>query len=436
MLLKAGTARTIITPPVGLELAGWGFGPSVGILDDLEAQALVLERAGERVAIVTTDLIGLSADLVQAVRQRVETALGIPAHNVLLSASHTHSGPATAFYRHWGQIDDDYMRILASHLAGLVAMAQRNLAPARLGIEQGCAEGAGANRRTAGGVTDPAVPVVRIDHLDGRPIAVLWNYACHPVSLHSYQNLISPDYPGYARSAIRGVLGQEVVVMFTLGAAGDINPASFLWKQNTPQRSWALGAGLGCEVAKTALGIDPSADPGTEAVLRVAQCSVGLPLEPLPSPDELRAIQDKAAADAVALKAQGGAWDDIANAEVDRDWAGEALHVLASGHLQQQQPCQLQAIRLGDAVLLALPLEVFVETGLAIKNDSPARLTVISANTNGALGYLPTRAAYQGEDYTNPRGRAPKVYGLYAFSQEAEPVVRQAAADLVASLFR
>jgi hypothetical protein len=222
-----------------------------------------------------------------------------------------------------------------------------------------------------------------------------------------------------------------VVVLFTLGAAGDINPAHFMWQANAPRRSWEMGAAMGCEVAKTALGIMPDADP----VLRVAQSSVELPLEPLPGPDEVCAIRDRGAARAQELRRQGRPWDEIAVPLVDRDWAEEAVRELAAGRAQRTQPCEIQAVRLGDAVLVAAPLEVFVETGLAIKGASPAAVTVISSNSNGALGYLPTREAYEGEDYTNPRGNAFKVYGLYAFAPGAEPAVRRAAGEVIAGLF-
>lgn len=432
MTFRAGCARIVITPPIGLELAGWGFGPSAGILGDLEAQALVVESDGQQAAIVTADLIGLGGGLVQAVRQRVEAALGIPAGNILLSASHTHSGPAAAFYRHWGEMDQAYLRVLESHLAGLVGLAQRNLQAAALGAGLGQAPGLGVNRRRNDGPTDPAVPVVRIDNAEGWPMAVVWNYACHPVSLHSYGNLVSPDYPGYARAAVRSLLGADVAVLFTLGAAGDINPASFRWKQNTPRRSWEMGTALGCEVARTALHIVARPDP----VVRCAMHSVELPLEPLPPAADLRAMRDAAAAAAAEMRSQGRAWEDIANAEVDRDWAAEALQALASGAEQPAQPCEIQTIRLGDAALAALPLEVFVETGLAVKQAAPAGIAVVCANTNGALGYLPTADAYQGDDYTNPRGRAPRVYGLQAFAPGAEPAARQAASEAVASLFK
>ena len=77
----------------------------------------------------------------------------------------------------------------------------------------------------------------------------------------------------------------------------------------------------------------------------------------------------------------------------------------------------------------------FAATGLRIKAASPTPLTLICTNSNGQLGYLPTRDAYQGEDYTNPQGLAPKVYGVYAFSEAAEPLFRERAGALLEELF-
>jgi hypothetical protein len=98
-------------------------------------------------------------------------------------------------------------------------------------------------------------------------------------------------------------------------------------------------------------------------------------------------------------------------------------------------PCEIQAIRLGRAALLALPLEVFAETALAIVARSPAAVTLICSNSNGGVGYLPTADAYEARDYTNPQGLVPKVYGLYALASGAEPLVRRAASQALAALF-
>lgn len=431
MTLKAGAARVIVTPPVGVELSGYAFGPSVGILDDLEAQALVMESAGGRAVFVTADLIGFCPELIAGVRRRVEASLGIPGHRVLLAASHTHSGPATVFLRHWGAFDEVYLRSLESQLVGLVAMAQNNLEEACVGMGMGHVDHISENRGVAHGLIDPAVPVLRFDSLTGHPIAVFYNYACHPVSLHNYKNLVTPDYPGYARSVVRDVLDQDVVVMFILGAAGDINPRGFVPGQTTPQRSRQIGAILGCEVAKIALGLHPQ----SEVTLRVERTVVNLPVEPLPPPSELRAMRDQFEAEAVKRGAEGQPLSDVAEAEIRRDWASEALREWESGKVQRSRACEMQGIRLGDAVVVGLPLEVFVETGLAIKQAFPTTLIFISSNSNGALGYLPTKDDYEVEQhYTNPQGLAPKVYDLYAFSPEAEPLARREVVQLIEAL--
>ena len=431
MAFKAGAARVVITPPVGVELTGYGFGPSVGILDDLEAQALVLEQRAEVVVLVTADLLLVGDELVAGVRRRVQEALGIPGERVLLTASHTHSGPATAPLRQWGVMDADYLRNLESQLVGLAALAQRNLQEARVGVGLGRLENISENRRRKGGPIDPEVPVLRVDNCEGEPLALLFNFGCHPVSLHSYRNLISPDYPGYARAVIRGVLGPNVVAMFALGAAGDSNPAGYAAGQTTPRRSRQIGAILGCEVARVALGLETRPDPE----LRVKRTMVELPVVPLPPEAELRAFREQFAAQAARWRAEGRPFAEVSVAEIKRDWVQDALSAWEAGTTQGSRPCEIQGIRLGGAALVSMPLEVFAETSLAIKQGSPASPTFLCSATNAALGYLPTRDVYEVEDYTNPQGLAPKVYGLYAFASGAEPLARETANELLRSLF-
>jgi hypothetical protein len=251
------------------------------------------------------------------------------------------------------------------------------------------------------------------------------------VSLHSYRNLISPDYPGYARSVVRQVLGADVVAMFALGPAGDINPAGYVAGGTTPPRSRQIGSILGCEVAKVALDPTYQDDP----LLRVALTVVDLPVEPLPDLAELDPMRDHWAAEAERMATEGLPWTRVSEAQIKRDWATDAIAAQRSDKAQQTVPCELQAIRLGSAALLALPLEVFAETALAIVGASPAAVAFVATNANGGVGYLPTADAYAGRDYTNPQGLAPKVYGLYALSPSAEPRIREAAPKLLHTLF-
>jgi hypothetical protein len=189
-------------------------------------------------------------------------------------------------------------------------------------------------------------------------------------------------------------------------------------------------------VAKLALGVESRPDEALQVVHR----EVDLPVEPLPPPSELETARKQSATEAARRRKAGAPYRDVAEAEIQRDWASEALQAWEKGPLQTSRRCEMQGLRLGDAAILALPLEVFVETGLAIKQAglaAGASVTIVSSNSNGALGYLPTQDAYDTEgDYTNPQGVAPKVYDLYAFSPQAEPTIRQQADQLIRTLYR
>jgi hypothetical protein len=96
--------------------------------------------------------------------------------------------------------------------------------------------------------------------------------------------------------------------------------------------------------------------------------------------------------------------------------------------------CELAAARIGSSAVLTAPLEVFTETGLAIRRASPFAVTIIATNSNGGVGYLPAADAYRSPDYTNPEGLAPKIYGIHALAPEAEPLFRSRSIALLKEL--
>jgi hypothetical protein len=450
MPLVAGISSIVITPPVGVELAGYSFGASQGILEDLEAHVLLLTHGPQendqgRLVLITADLLTFGAEFTARVRRRVEAETGIPGGQVILAASHTHSGPTTVHFRQWGLMDEAYVRSLEDALVGAVRMARNNLKEARLGWGCGKVESIGENRRGKA-VLDPAVPLLRVDDLDGKARVVLMNYACHPVSLHSYRNLFSPDYPGYMRQVMKEVLGKQVTVLFTLGTAGDINPKGYRPRTFTPERSRWMGKILGCEAAKVALESAPEilaapevlAVPGAEnpveAELRVASQKVELPVVPLPSATELETLHRQFCERIEQLNQAGEGWEEIARWEIQREWAEDGLREWQAGGVRSSVTCEITAARLGGMRFLAAPMELFSETGLAIKAAFPGETVLICSNANGALGYLPTQDAYLEQDYTNPEGLAPRVYGLYALAEEAEGVFRQEAVRLLSGV--
>ncbi len=131
---KAGVAVANITPPVGVDMTGFGGRPSgaIGIHDDIFAKVLVLDDGNQQLVIVTSDLLSLDFDLVQRIRELIEANIGIPPENVMLNSSHTHSGPATITLRGLGERDEDYVDVLVKKIAGATQEAYHSPLKVRL----------------------------------------------------------------------------------------------------------------------------------------------------------------------------------------------------------------------------------------------------------------------------------------------------------------
>lgn|GEM_PF-2275386 len=283
----------------------------------------------------------------QAVQQPVVVGaqraaeLSLPGERLLVSASHRHSTPTARPLRQWGQVDQAYQLFLEAAILGAVKQARGVAVEARLGYGLGQAATISANRRGLDGPIDPAVPVLVFHRRDATPaewnadeepptetavgprLAVLYNFACHPVSLHSYRNLLSPDYVGYTRAALQALLADDPVSLFTLGACGDINPARFYFRRTTPRQAQRVGAVLGCEVAQVAL--DPQLVE--QPTLRLKSVVVDLPLAPLPAPAELERHQRDFAQQTAEALAAGKPLVEASVLEIQRDWAADALAV-------------------------------------------------------------------------------------------------------------
>ncbi|MEN6547864.1 MAG: hypothetical protein ABFE07_17650, partial [Armatimonadia bacterium] len=230
--LKAGAASVVITPPVGVDLCGFGAreGASVALHDDLYAGALYLE-SNLPLLIMTCDLIGIDDASVAEIRQEISALTAIPAGNIMIGCSHTHSGPATPCIRSLGKVDQEYFAVLKRKLIGLGKMAFDQRQPAALGyLREPVA--VGINRRTVkagqmiigrndAGVTAPWADVISVDTMEGKPIARYFVHAAHAVTLSGLD--ITADWPGYARRAVEAIYGEGCVAMFGQGCCGNIN---------------------------------------------------------------------------------------------------------------------------------------------------------------------------------------------------------------------
>ncbi|MBA7713984.1 Neutral ceramidase [subsurface metagenome] len=211
--LKAGVAKDIITPPIGTSLAGYAFEkkPSIGIHDELYVRAIVLEQGKTRVALAVCDVLGFERSTVEKVRRMVEEKTGIPHQNVIVAATHTHSGPAGLFeFKEYKNVfasssaaytgekfDRSLVEILVRKIAGAIQRATYQMQEVQVGTLIGRVEEIGKNRRDPTYVNDPDVPITLIEGTDG-PLSILYSYACHPTVMHQDNRLISADFPGFS----------------------------------------------------------------------------------------------------------------------------------------------------------------------------------------------------------------------------------------------
>jgi len=416
--VRAGVARVTVTPPIGIPMFGFaGRGPAGGIHDDLTATALVLEGPQarlngdaqdpgvSRLAVIACDLLFLRAEEVRAVRQAIAQLTDIPPDQVVIACSHTHYGPLTEPDRdEQGPQVETYLANLVHLLAGAVAMARARTVPCRLGFGQGEVR-IGINRRERMadgqiilgqnplGPVDPRVAVLRIDGVDGSPLAAVLNYACHPVSLGGKCTDISADFPGTARRLMEEETG--ATCLFLQGATGNINPLLMGWDWTHLAR---LGLPLGAEAVRIYWSAAPSAEP-TGSGLAAASSQLQLPPLLPSSIEEGRETIAMLETERVRVSAageEGALW--WAERRLAR--ARKGLDALQGGTPVPPVEAELMALRLSDSVgLVTAPGEIFTEIGQAIVARSPFPHTLYATYTNGTIQYVPTRAAYEEGGY-------------------------------------
>ena len=419
--MKAGVARMDITPAAGIPLTGFlnREGPSIGVRDPLYARALVLDDGERQAAVVVCDLLALDRHFVASARASIEDTTGIPGENIMIATTHTHSGPATIVLRDCGDVDASYLRALRQRLVEVTRAAAGDLREAQMGAGSGRVVAGVQNRREPGGPIDPELGVVRVDDEHG-PMAIVLNYACHPVCLGPENRHISADYPGRAVQVIEEQTG--ALALFITGAAGNVNPAPDERRLTGAQR---LGSRLAAEALRVVTHI-PMAGPHQ---VTVASETLDLPLQAPPSAADLEEMigdhlfQIRAAQEASSpLRAK---WQRAL-----LGWAQATLGAIRKGCVGQTVPAEVQVIGLGDVALVGIPGELFVELGLDIKERSAPTKVLVCGYANGDIGYIPTREAYSQGGYEIEE--AFKFYGYpAALAPEAGERLVQAASTVV-----
>ena len=387
---RAAVARVDITPPPGVAL--WGYSspkcfrasPATGTLDPLYARVLVLDDGERAVALVALDLgrtFGLPS--MNQVRDRVYKSVGI--EQVFFLASHTHSGPAVEDSYPEGKLPE-WERIALERISSTLEKAKRELVPATIGVGFGQTY-IGHNRRWVnpdgtvkmlwGNPTkiptspvDPTVGVIRIDTAGSTPMAILVNYACHPVVFGPDNVRYSADYPGAMAKTVEENLSGSPVCFFLQGAAGDINPYmdKTPLEQNADAVMIEVGQQLGREAARIAKSIKTTA----------------------PSRPSL-----KAKLDVLEFRRRWNA-ESLQTAFIENYGQEGAKQYLSRMDGSIRAPVLTLVIN-DQIAVVGIPGEPFVDFQKDLRARSPLSSTFLLGCANDYLGYFPTiRAAVEG----------------------------------------
>lgn len=378
---------------------------ATAIHDPLLARALVFENEGVRIAIITCDLTNMPAGIATVVRRLVERQAGIPASHVMVSATHAHTAPVilSGWTRYvldgeMKRIADEYAAALPARIVKSVTEAVARLRPARVSASIGEAPALAFHRRfhmkdgsvgwnpgklnpnivRAAGPIDPAIPLVYVEGEDGQAIAAYVNYAIHLDTVGGTE--FSSDLVYSLGEALKVARGREIVTLFSMGCAGNINHVNtaVARRQSGHGEAARIGTTLAAAVLQAIEALSPIQDVRLHAKAETLL---------------LEAVMGTAAeaAEAHALKPQTGATQQLAK-------AARILEIEARANRAFE--AEVQVLRIGaDLVWVGLPGEIFVELGLDLKSRSRARWTVPATQANAAIGYIPHLAAYPQGSY-------------------------------------
>jgi neutral ceramidase len=417
--LRAGVARVPITPKEPIWMSGYASRnhPSVGVVHEIWAKALAIEDdKGHWVVLVSTDLIGLSRSVSDAVAARIVQQYSVPRSGLVLNSSHTHTGPvvranlATMYDLSLEQqrVVDEYTRDLTDKLVTVVGAAIGDLKPAVIAFGSGTAT-FGVNRRepTSTGVkigvnpsgpTDHDVPVLRVTSPDGKVRAILFGYACHNTTLTGEFYQISGDYAGYAQTEVEKAFPGATALYYQL-CAGDQNPNPRSKLELAEQH----GKTLADEVGRIARGTMNPVSGTVKSAYQVTE----LPLAPYS-----RATFEKEATESNVFRARR---------------ARLVLKAFDERHEPHTVSYPIQAIRFKKGfTLLALGGEVVVDYQLWAKKAFPNEPLVVAGYSNDVMCYIPTARILREGGYEPIDSMI--YYGMPGpFGEEVEPRLQEAA---------
>jgi len=436
--LHVGVARTRLSPPWGVELAGWGY--YLGrtwecVRDHTAATAVVIDDGQHSAALVAVDLMYLDCDFTRSVRQQVQALTGIPALAICVACSHSHNTPTAALIRGAGEVDPAYVSWAAHQAATAAIMAWKHREPAIFHVGRSEVIGWSYNRTREGGPVDTHLNVWRFDRADGRPLAAIVNFQAHPTILMSLgARDLSRDAPGVITDALEAAL-PGLTALYFQGSCGDVN---FGEAWNNPEKCWAPGR----HVAKEALTAFRAAGRMDQRTLNAVATQVTLPTRRWTKEEVQRDREEGLyrlkTGDTTGWRENIGRvmvnypdrFPERYGGDVSRavqaiarfavEWTEEILKDLETR--SETLNTEVQAIRLGDAFLVTNGAELFSSIAFDVRGQWPDRDLMIIGYANDSIGYLPDRHDIERRTYA--ADQSPKFKNQFPFVPESATAMR------------
>ncbi len=420
--LKIAAAEVDITPPVGHRMAGY-FDErlATGVHDPLKAKAIVMKQGDEQIALVFCDLVGVSLNVTTNARSQASDKTGIPASHIVISASHSHTGPLfddtrrhyfheTALAKYGTDPKEKiyYPDFLIERLVQVITQAQAKLHPAKLEVGIAKQENLTFNRRywmkdgkvrfnpgqlnpnivRPAGPTDSDVGILLARELrSDKAFAGATVFAMHCDTVGGTQ--YSADYPFFIQGTLRKAFGKRFISGFGAGTCGDLNHINVNHKDTI--KGFAMAEHLGSTLGQTVLNASTNLHPVSNPSFKVLSSTIQVPLQEV-TPEQLADARSKIS--------------KLGDPKTDFFVKVVAVKVLDLEHKQNPYPMEVQVFRFdSETALVCLPCEIFVELGLAIKEASPFKNTIVQSICNDRPSYVPTKKAFTEGSYevTNAR---------------------------------
>lgn len=409
--LKAGAAQVDISPQDSQFLYGYPHVKrySTGIHDPIWSSSLYLSDGANQAMFIANDIIFISKDLAAAVRRQISQKMPLRPDSIMITATHTHSGPITVNYLSneadpvVPKADVKYLAFLQERIVQSATLAYQSAQPAHIGFALADDTGVGTNRRDPLGPADHQVPVVCVRRqADKKMVACMLVCSMHPTVLHENSTLVSGDFPGLARLYLQEqVFDKDCVILHHTGPCGNQSPRH-VTKANTFQEAQRLGEILG-KAAQKAVADITFVDKITLSVKQILLDN--LPRRTFPTIEQAQRMLDQSVQKLKMLRSSQASKQQIRTAECDWFGAEETLTLAkaaADGRLEKvYQSClsaEIQIIQLNDWAFVGWPGEIFVEYALEVKRRRPN--TFIISLANGELqGYVVTEQAAQEGGY-------------------------------------